>query len=401
MRKAGLGCLLSALLVGMTPGQATGVDSPLTYLERDPSDGKYEVIYEDAGGPSTVGYRDSLTSPAISPDGSKIAFSGVVGDGSLGLYAIFLINVDGTGVEQLTDGSFAELDPSWSPDGSEIVFSLNDTGSYDISTCCRVAKVDVSTGVVSTVTGNNGAVRPAFSPNGATIAFENPTGIYTVSANGGSSTLRGANGQDPTYSPDGSRIAYVVRSGSTFSLRTVPAAGGSALTLYSTARSIEAPDWEGDRIYFVEHDGFGYDSRSDVEIKSIASSGGSPILERQFSGTVAELDVYLGEILPAFGFAAGDFDGDGRDDIVTRGFCGDPPEECWRVQISNGAGFGTVQDWGDGGYFSSETVAFGIFSGDFDGDGMDDLAYRGFCGSQEKCWRVHISTGSGFSGGQK
>jgi len=387
----------TALMIMVAAPVGASIDSPFTYLERDSSDGRFDVVYEDASGPTTVATRDSLTSPAISPDGSRIAFSGVVGDGSLGLYAIFLVNTDGSGLTQLTPGSYSELDPAWSPDGNSIAFSRNNTGSYNSSSCCRLARVSVSTGTVTNIAGLNGAVRPAYSPSGSLIAFENPTGIYTISASGGSSTLRGANGMDPTFSPAGDRIAYVVKSGSISSLRVVPTFSGSVATLYTTSRSIESPVWEGERIYFVEHAGVGYDSRTQVSFKSMSASGGSATTEKSMGAVVAaELDVSQTSLLPSYGFAAGDFNDDGRDDIVSRGFCGTPAVSCWRVQLSTGSGYTAPQDWGDGAYFSPETTDFGIIAADFDNDGSDDIAYRGYCGSQVKCWRVQLSTGSGF-----
>ena len=41
---------------------------------------------------------------------------------------IFTINVDGTGMKQLTYGSRHNEAPSWSPDGSMIVFSSDRNG---------------------------------------------------------------------------------------------------------------------------------------------------------------------------------------------------------------------------------------------------------------------------------
>jgi TolB protein len=41
---------------------------------------------------------------------------------------IFMINADGSGLLQLTSGTKANEYPSWSPDGSMIVFSSNRQG---------------------------------------------------------------------------------------------------------------------------------------------------------------------------------------------------------------------------------------------------------------------------------
>jgi Tol biopolymer transport system component len=37
-------------------------------------------------------------------------------------FEICVMNADGTGLQQLTDNSFGDLTPSWSPDGTQIAF---------------------------------------------------------------------------------------------------------------------------------------------------------------------------------------------------------------------------------------------------------------------------------------
>jgi len=56
---------------------------------------------------------------ALSPNGAQIAFSSTRN----GPAFIFVMNVDGTGVRQLTSGSSGDNKPEWSPDGSKIYFT--------------------------------------------------------------------------------------------------------------------------------------------------------------------------------------------------------------------------------------------------------------------------------------
>ena len=56
--------------------------------------------------------------PAWSPDGSKIVFVRVGNK-------LWLMNADGSGVTQLTDGRSRLSSPAWSPDGSKIVFVVD------------------------------------------------------------------------------------------------------------------------------------------------------------------------------------------------------------------------------------------------------------------------------------
>jgi len=98
-----------------------------------------------------------------------------------------------------------------------------------------------------------------------------------------------------------------------------------------------------------------------------------------------------------WGAAAGDVDGDGEDELVYRGRC-DDSTRCWRVHRKPGDA-NPAENWGDGGRFSANTQAPTI--GDWDGDGLDDLAYQGVCGGSgnaHQCWRVQPSTGDSFGG---
>ena len=397
MKLAKLAVGVAMLAIGL-PALAE-IDDPAAYLQRG-EDGVFELVIDDQGDTITVS-ENPITSPSFSPDGSQVAFTAALGDGSLGLYAIFVVDVDGTGLVQVTSGSYGELDPAWHPEGEEIFFSLNDTQSYSRTTCCRLAKVDVSTQSVSTITGNNGAIRPSVSPSGDQVVFENATGLYLISSGGGSSTLLVAGGMDPAYSPAGSEIAYIHRTSSTDSLRKVALSSGTVTTLFSTSKTIEAPTWIDGRIYFVEHDGFGYDSRTNVKVRSVSESGGAALTEMTFGGVVAEFDIgQEPDVSKGFRFASGDFNDDRLDDIVYRGPCDSGVGDCWIVHLSNGSAYSEAQDWGNGAYFSPDSDDFGLVAGDFDNDGLDDIAYRGFCGSQVPCWRVQPSTGNGFLYGQ-
>jgi Tol biopolymer transport system component len=66
--------------------------------------------------------------PAWSPDGQRIAFS-EVRDGQ---WDLFVVDVDGTDLRQLTTSSADDLHPTWSPDGSALAFQSNPEGQWDI-----------------------------------------------------------------------------------------------------------------------------------------------------------------------------------------------------------------------------------------------------------------------------
>jgi Tol biopolymer transport system component len=78
--------------------------------------------------------------PTWSPDGKRLAFASTRG-GTDGLYAIFLINRDGTGLTQITDRGLNAHYPVWSPDGQRLAFSARPSEWNDVR---GMAIIDVS-----------------------------------------------------------------------------------------------------------------------------------------------------------------------------------------------------------------------------------------------------------------
>jgi Tol biopolymer transport system component len=273
------------LLTVTAPSADAEFGDGIVYLERDGS-GRYRPTVDDGKGRFYLVNRDSITAPAVSPDKTQVAFSGVLGNGSLGQYAIFVLDADGGSPRQLTNGNLGEYDPVWVSGGQWIVYSQNLNGSITGSNCCRLAKVNVNTGQITILTSLNGAQRPTARPNGTHVYFDRPSGIWRIPVNGGSSNQIASNGYDPAISENGQELVFLRNSGGNTQLRRVGSGGGNSVVLYSTPNEIENPVWMGNRIYFVEHLGLGYDGRKSVTLKSISRTGGSPRIERRFSRTV-------------------------------------------------------------------------------------------------------------------
>lgn len=97
--------------------------------------------------------------PAWSPDGSTIAFTGLVAD-TLGIY---LVDTTGANLRRLREGD--GIGVTWSPDSRWIAFSSNDS----------LIAMTVNGDSVRGLTGAGGNIRPSWSPDGFRIAFVKKT----------------------------------------------------------------------------------------------------------------------------------------------------------------------------------------------------------------------------------
>ena len=114
--------------------------------------------------------------PAWSPDGTQIAFSS--DQGSDYFTDLFVINADGSGRHQITDGTDKVLGPAWSPNGAMIAWS-GDRFSF-------VANID---GTNKITLGDVVTSSPDWSSDGLHIAVSTSAGIATVHPDGSDLTV--------------------------------------------------------------------------------------------------------------------------------------------------------------------------------------------------------------------
>jgi len=116
-----------------------------------------------------TGDDDDCRQPNWSPAGDKILYQRFDG----GRWDIWVMNDDGTGVQQVTSGPGDKTDASFSPDGDWIVYS-SDEGGLDLANLFVIPTVGGDSIRVTEWDGYDGA--PSWSPDGTKIAFESYLG---------------------------------------------------------------------------------------------------------------------------------------------------------------------------------------------------------------------------------
>lgn len=147
---------------------------------------------------------------------------------------------------------------------------------------------------------------------------------------------------------------------------------------------------------FVAGD-FAGDDKDEVALLYAPSSGGVEI--RVFPGDLTAWSVSSGYSLAQVGdrFVAGDFDGNGKDDVASAYQYSDGTFRFHVWLASSGKlAYQGSGGWYQSGQYSLSPVSGRIAAGDFDGDGKDDIAMlRNNGSSGAKLW-VWTSTGSSF-----
>jgi Tol biopolymer transport system component len=230
-------CLLVGLIVlAVMPAYATfpGMNGRIIFGRFDPNLGDF-VLYTANSDGTDVQQLTHVPSHFSDwrADGNRIAFDLIDPAGNV---QIATINPDGSGFQQITSGEV----PSWSPDGTQIVFDYSPTAPDDPSfhTSIYLVNSDGSNPHALTFTPDTFDVEPRFSPDGSKIVFVR---IRKVAGNGFQQeavvimnsdgtgvrqlTSDGIAAEHPTWSPDSQWIVFNVAKESGH-----PA--GSSLSIY-------------------------------------------------------------------------------------------------------------------------------------------------------------------------
>jgi dipeptidyl aminopeptidase/acylaminoacyl peptidase len=267
--------------------------------EEDKSKGQLYVMPTNGGDPRKLtDGKASVEGFAWSPDSSRIAFGRRVPDeaydeeddrkraprrfkrvlyklDSVGWIGdrrkhVFVVGVDGGDERQLTHGDCENDDPAWSPDGKRLVFSSMRGNRWDVELVAKLyeLEVDGKGGEPRQLTQDDEeAFSPSYSPDGSLIAYHHGP-------------------EDGTH-PHHGQIAVMRSDGS--ERRILTSSLDRNCTPYPTVRE---PVWDGDRLIFTVEDG------GNVHIYAVAPDGsGEPELLVGGERSIGLFDIVDGKLV--------------------------------------------------------------------------------------------------------
>ena len=191
---------------------------------------------------------------------SRIAFCA---ETAPGVRNIYLCDIDGGNVRQLTNYRSLCVEPCWNPNGRSVFYSKYGRAGMDVLETTVGDRV--MTRVISGFRGINAGA--AVSPDGKKMAVilspDHLVDLYVLDIGSRRLVSRLTKGlpveASPCWSPDGRRIAYVSDQSGSPRIWVVNTNGGGRTRLPTVGADAVTPDWSGDdRIVFASRVGGNY-----------------------------------------------------------------------------------------------------------------------------------------------
>jgi TolB protein len=193
--------------------------------------------------------------------GTKIAFVSRKGADTTLPTELYLIDVDGRNLKRLTFLQGKAMNPTWSPDGSQIVFAWeNHRNPLDQEN--YLYSIPAAGGEPTMIFRAKGLIlSPRFSPSGSRIAvaisYDGNMEIYAIPVKGGKPRrLTASRGIElfPAWSPRGDRVAFVSDRSGGPQIWTMKSDGTEVQRVSYHGSYNQSPDWaateKGERIVY-------------------------------------------------------------------------------------------------------------------------------------------------------
>ena len=205
------------------------------------------------------------STPSVSPDGKRLLFSQVTRDRDIVEFPL-----DGAAPRTILSTDLPEFGPSWSPKGDQFAFVTQRNGTDELWLHSPQGNFDRPVVTAKEFPTLQAIIGPSFSPDGTRIAYTallaggGRRRSLAISPIGGGTPTIISDGYAPTWSLDGSTIAFLwLKPDGTIPVATIRVGSDDPpMEIIPQRGGIGAPEWSPDGLWIAASSGQGIELSS-------------------------------------------------------------------------------------------------------------------------------------------